>query len=685
MMAERASGSWFEAMGLKDLDLSDEYRSDEGSLVERLWNPCLGVSVEYDRAVGYFTSGGLAAAATGLESFLDRGGRMRLVASPLFQPEDLESIKAGLRAQDDVVATALLRTLTHVDDSTETSRLALLSWLIAANRLEIRIAVSDGSGIYHEKVALFRDAAGDAVAATGSPNETAGGLVSNFEAVDVYTSWSSSRDRLLRKQSHFSRLWADETPGLRIVPMPTAVAHRLVEVAPPREANATSRHSTSTAVAAGSQPRLRDYQRAAVDAWVRAEYSGVMALATGTGKTITSLAAARELVDKRRDPTVLVILAPLIHLVRQWAEETRRWGFRAIECFGSSSSWKPRALEAIDYLRAGALDEVCLVSTHATAALPHFVSLLERVKGEQMVLVADEVHHLGTGKKINALAPHARHRLGLSATPERWDDAEGTALLFNYFGPVVYEFGIREAIESNVLCPYEYRPTVVQLEPDELEEYEAVANALEAQLRKRPEKRNYSRIRRLLRERSAVLNSARGKLAVLQTVLGDDMPRHTLIYCANRRQLAAVMDLLWDRGIASRQFTGEEDPQTRSELLRDFTDGRAPVLVAIRCLDEGVDIPEARIAHLLASSGNPLQFVQRRGRLLRRAEGKTKSLIHDLVVVPDDRTPDVGGTLERELRRVVDFADVALNRTEAVDAVWQTLKERGLLHLLGGD
>jgi superfamily II DNA or RNA helicase len=318
-------------------------------------------------------------------------------------------------------------------------------------------------------------------------------------------------------------------------------------------------------------------------------------------------------------------------------------------------------------MRGGAVDRVVLVSTYATARLPAMADVLGRVPAVPLLVVGDEVHKLGSEGMKRALPHSAQYRLGLSATPERWEDPAGTARVLEFFGSVVFEYDLDQAILDGVLTPYEYIPILVDLTEGELDDYERVATSIEAQLARPGPDRDRPLLGRLLSERSRILNSASGKLGIIR----DEMPSsatHTLAYCAHRRQLAAVMDVLWDRGIAARQFTGEEDGRTRVSTLAALADGTVPVVAAIRCLDEGVDVPAASTGYLLASSGNPLQFIQRRGRLLRPSPGKTQARIVDLVVAPVRRH---GGdtSLSNELRRVQEFAKSAVNGSDALAVI----------------
>lgn len=659
--------------GLRDLGLADEYRSDAGSLAERLWTPCLAVATSYDRAVGYFTSSALQLISSGLGQFVQHGGRMRLVASPNLRPEDVEAILSGLRRRSEAVETALLRELATTP---VLSGVRLLGQLVASGRLEVRIAIPKEllGGIYHEKVAIFGDALADYLAVSGSANETVGGLRSNLEVVEVFSSWSGEKERVARKRRHFERLWVNKDPAVDVLDLPEAVRQRLVEIA--RDSSAAAPHTDLPSP--GSAP-LRNYQVRALEAWTSANYRGTLAMATGTGKTLTA-SAAIEHVSRANGPLAVLVLVPLIHLATQWVDVLRTNGLSAVACHGNSDSWVASANESLDFLRGHAVSTTVLVSTYATAALPAMTSLLQRLASTNLLVIGDEVHRLGS-EGMDAILPRAaQYRLGLSATPERWEDPAGTARIVEYFGDIVFGYDIDDAISDGVLTPYEYLPVMVELTEGELDEYDRVVAAIDGQLAKEVGRRDRQALARLSAERAHVLNSASGKLGVVRREVPPSAT-HALAYCANRRQLSAVMDILWDRGIPVRQFTGEEDSKTRQATLAGLEDGSIPIVAAIRCLDEGVDVPAVTTAYLLASSGNPLQFVQRRGRLLRQSPGKSKASIFDLVVAPKSKSARHDALLERELRRVEAFASSALNRDEALARIAPMLDAFGGLEV----
>lgn len=667
---------------LRNINISVEYRTGDANLVREFYVPCLSVASSYDRAVGYFTSQGLALAGQGLSAFSAKGGRMRLVASPVLSAEDVDAISRGLAARASVVERRLLEALAKSEDQSDFRDLALL---VATDRLDVRLAVPiNGSGIYHEKCGVFTDSDGCQVAFAGSANETIGGLADNFESVDVFFSWDSTRDRVGRKVDNFERLWNNQTPSLEVMDLPTTVRRRLLEIAsePAPAPRSDSIWRREPAAPTGFHPphafALRDYQEQAVEAWVRSGFRGVFAMATGTGKTVTALASAVRLAEHQSGRLAIVINVPYIHLVDQWEEECRRWGLRPVKCYESAVTWRAKAWRMVDDYRSRVRDTVCLITTGATSLLPEFQRVCDSLAAPAL-LIADEVHHLGSDAYATALRQQFGYRLGVSATPTRWHDEEGTERIAHYFGPVVFDFGISAAIQHGVLCPYRYFPILVPLDAGELRQYGAIIDQLEALKGTRD---SAPEVTRLLTQRFEIVNLASGKIGAFIQMIDERPPSRTLIYCASREQLGAAADALESRQITYRAFTAEEDSATRRELLADFESARVQTLLAMRALDEGVDIPNTREAHILASSANPLEFIQRRGRVLRRAIGKTHAAIFDYVVVPEVHGEVSRAIAERELTRVLAFSSAATNADSARETVMVLLDRFDLLHLI---
>ena len=298
--------------------------------------------------------------------------------------------------------------------------------------------------------------------------------------------------------------------------------------------------------------------------------------------------------------------------------------------------------------------------------------------------MADEVHHLGSETSRGYLPRNVEYRLALSATPDRWYDEAGTAALRSYFGPTRFEYSLSDAIGGS-LTPYYYHPMLVELEPDEMEEY----RVLSAKIGRLMAQANHDeeQLTRLLMKRAQLLNRAQNKLRVIDELVGrrTDMT-HALFYCAPGQIEDVVRLLGWEKRLRVHRFTAREDTPTRRRLLEEFAEGELQALIAMRCLDEGVDVPSTRTAYILASSSNPREFIQRRGRVLRRAPGKDHAAIYDLMTVPppaheldEQALRAERSILRRELRRFTEFADSALNTQSAYEVIWELADRYGVL------
>lgn len=701
---------------LRAVDVADGYRSDRNDVVEEFYVPCLSIATRYDRAVGFFTGRALELMARGLEVFVERGGQIRLIASPYLTEEDIQDIRAGYEYRE-VIANAVARELDPAAErsGSQLARLGLLGRLVAQGRLDIKIAIMHGRrglALYHEKIGIMADQYGDTIAFTGSLNETGAAFLDNFESIEVFRSWSGrDRPRAARLQEDFEELWAGNTPRLEVLDFPDVARERFVELTrkateekadPAQEPEVVVVEQPTTTSPPGwvNVPEdvvLRDYQKRAVEAWLATNGRGMFRMATGTGKTITALAALDQLgrqLRKRDLPLLTVVVVPLLDLVEQWSTELRKFGVIPIKCRDSSKIWEPAARNALAGLRARAEGSLTLVVTNATFGTEIFQRLLRQVD-VPLAVIADEAHHLGSEHLRAFLPEHAAFRLALSATPERWFDPVGTDALAAYFGDVLVELGLEQAIQLGALTPYRYVPVPVVLDDDEAALYAELTMKIGAMLgRTDPDSvssDDNSVLGQLLRTRSQVLGHARGKLPALSKELAARQASwFQLIYCAEGgrpqaegppqgHQVEDVLDLVGNQmGLTAHPFTSREDKRERQRLLRSFGTGRdLRVLVSMRCLDEGVDLPDARVAYMLASSSNPRQFIQRRGRILRRAPGKSRAEVIDFVAVPaqDPDLYDIERTLfRREVARCTEFARYADNRGEAL-AILRPLRD----------
>jgi DNA phosphorothioation system restriction enzyme len=668
-------------------------------------------SVLYRRAVGYFTSKALSLAARGAAHLIKSGGRIQLVTSPHLQESDIEAIEQGYESRGQRIRQVIEVELDELANELEHERLAALAWLISVGALEIKLALRVNPntqqlvrGIYHEKIGIFADSEGNLISFTGSQNETEGGFVDNFESIDVYWSWEDPHRRAQSKAADFDDLWngAKSDLGLEVLDF-TDVAKELLqkytpasppELDPGQLAWRSLRRKASNRPSLPVNLELRPHQIEGIRNWVAAQGRGILQMATGAGKTITALAAAVKL-SEQLGLQALIVICPYRHLVQQWSREAENFGFAPLLAFESIHRWAETLTIQLNEVGIGTRAFLTVMTTNSTFSSQAFQSRLRYFPRNTMI-VGDEVHNLGAEGLAESLPDSIGLRLGLSATPERWFDPEGTARLFKYFGEVIEpRLTLKRALELKVLVPYRYVPILIELEEDERDRYLELSAKL-AKLWNIDDQGNSAKY--LLLERSRLVASARNKLVALRS-LGEAVLKdhgHLLVYCGDgtvesaidagvARQVDEALRILGSElGMRMSRYTSDEDLEERELLRVQIETGTLQGLVAIRCLDEGVDIPSVATAVILASSSNPRQFIQRRGRVLRKSPGKESATVYDMVVVPPIETV-VGeserGLLRKELIRFVEFADLATNSGEARAVIFPLQKKFNLMDI----
>lgn len=441
---------------------------------------------------------------------------------------------------------------------------------------------------------------------------------------------------------------------------------------------------------------LRSYQKQAVHNWFANRGRGTLKMATGSGKTITALAIATELYQKI-GLEALIIICPYRHLVTQWAKEAEKFNLNPILAFESVRYWQRQLSTELYQLRAGYQPFLTVITTNSTLISEGFQSQLLYFP-EKTLIVGDEAHNLGSPRLEESLPRNIGLRLALSATPERHFDESGTDAILNYFGSVLQpELTLAEAINQGALVRYLYYPVLVELTEAESRAYHRLTTRIGWALMDDKDWENNETITALLIQRSRLIASATNKLDALRELMKNRLQTtHTLFYCGDGsvetledyspRQLEATVELLGSElGYRVNTYTAETPLNEREKLRQQFERGELQGLVAIRCLDEGVDIPAIQNAVILASSCNPRQFIQRRGRILRPHPGKERATLFDMIVLPPDldrNTLEVErNLLRKELKRFLEFANLADNAGEARLKLLQLQKRYGLLDL----
>ncbi len=667
---------------------------------EEVLIPAFQIAATVNCMVGFFSSSVIASLAPGLATYIARSeNSLRLIISPLLSEEDQDALKDGL-GQPEVIARECLNDGFGITENLlQQHTLKCLSWMLRSGLIEIKIALMRDA-LFHPKVWLFESAA-DVMAAHGSSNVTYAGLRKNIEQIAVSKSWEDPNQQYItaKLSYQFQRLWDEKEEGCMVVGLPRAIKERLLKTysseAPPTEEDlralyeravgapqlgevpARLIHSRQRSFAIPSELRYDDgpfaHQGGAVNAWCGAGFRGVLEMATGSGKTITSMIGAYRLYEQHK-PLLIVVAAPYVPLVEQWCEEIEPFGLKAtnLTTLGGAKKRAAEMQRIKRHLRAGLSDAAAVVVSHDTLCTREFHNVVSSFDCARL-LIADEVHNLGSPSFINNPPECFEHRLGLSATPIRQYDQEGTDALLGFFGPVVFQFTLEEAI-GRCLVEYEYYVHPVSLTACEMDDWHDFTDKIKRNAWRSNEGKPDEYLTTLMRDRRKLLETAEGKLTRLSTLLDKEnlnTLRHTLVYATDKapEQLDGVNRLMRDKGVLFHQLTAQEtaDRAKTKRIIRSFQQGEIQVLTAKRVLDEGVNIPQICKAFILASTTVERQWVQRRGRLLRtcRATNKTYSVIHDFLALPPGMEngfdPDARSLVRSELRRAQEFARLSKN------------------------
>jgi len=725
-------------MSLRDIEIKSEYRSSSDRVAKDFFIPALSEAIEYKRAVGFFSSTSLIEISKGLGAFVQNGGKIQLVASPKLSQEDVDAINLGYKLRDSVIKESLLKELTAPQNSTEKKRLNLLANLIANETLEIRIAFVEnerGIGIYHEKMGVLSDEQGNKVAFSGSLNETKTAMVDNYEAIDVFRSWDDPETRVSSKESAFEAIWNNYEPRIETIAFPD-IRKEIIErylIEPPDYSMDKSDEQTSSDYYVPRKrqiglPRLPDsftgfydYQKRAIENWQNAGYRGLFDMATGSGKTFTGLGALLKAFDNAGGRLAVFIVCPYQHLVEQWVDDALLFGIKPIIAHSGSSqrNWKQALRDAVFDQQHGVLNKefFCCLCTNATFSSNYVQNEIKKLSGAAL-LIADEVHNMGAVSYKKSLTETFNYRLGLSATIERHHDNEGTLALFNYFGEKCIEYPIDQAIKDKKLTPYKYYPVLTSLTNAELEEYQSITREIGRHIVKNKITGTQEIDKTgelLLLKRARLIAAAANKIPKLIDLIRKYSSRnHLLIYCGaasilpenedttptdptELKQINIVVRKLGhDLGMRVSKFTAEEKIAERKIVKKQFAEGTLQALVAIKCLDEGVNIPSIRTAFMLASTTNPKEYIQRRGRLLRLdpKNGKEFAEIYDFITLPrplndvygmtvDERNREIG-LVKNELARADEFTRIADNFSSA-QAVLDTIRDAYRVDVISDD
>lgn len=701
----------------KDIVLKASYESGVDDLVQDFYVPVLDQSVSYDRIAGFFSSSSLSIAARGIAGLIKNNGKMRLITSPKFSQEDAK-ILMDLREQEKVFfEDILLLGLNDIESSFEKDHLEALGWMLSNGYLEMKIAyLIDGSDdvlsnyIFHQKIGILKDDEGNKLSFSGSINETASGWTKNIEEFKVFKEWSQGEKPFYdADEMRFRNLWEGKRTNVKIIDLPQAIKNKLIEYSTDFSVEnfiAKSYIKSRKSSLIEEKLSLFEYQQKAVNMWESNNYQLLFEMATGTGKTRTALACMNKAITREKK-IVVVVSCPQTTLSKQWKDnEIKPAGFRFDEeliADSTNNNWRTMFNSILSKISIGYYKSAIIYTTHMTSCSKDFIEYILQSDLEiEFCFIGDEVHGLGAPKSKAALLNRYKYRIGLSATPKRWFDDYGTSIISEFFGNKSFQFSIADALTTinpltnkPFLVDYYYYPVFVCLTEKELEEYRKLSNRIRRLSSYSETSDEYQKLyEKLLFARANIQKNAYMKYSILNKILlSIEKVENTLIFVSDV-QIDEVMRQLRELRIIAHRFTQKQGTVPRKQfggisereyLIENFKKGNYKALVAISCLDEGIDIPSADTAILMSNSTNPREYVQRIGRVIRQMKDKRIAYIYDFIVEPNwniylpiEMKKFEREIFEKELMRANDMSLNAINnagvRKILDDKLWEVEK-----------
>lgn len=685
-------------MGLRSLNFKNFYRTNSDNVVDDFLIPALQNAIKYDRAVGFFTTSGLLSLSPGIISLIKHGGFIRVIASPLLTIDDFEAIQNGYSI-DEIVLERLISELENVDDMVDRSKLDIISNLIASKHMSIKIAFSP-RGIYHEKICIITDLDGDYVTFNGSMNETYSAFYNNMESIDVFLSWKEHIDQYANQHLlSFEEIWHDTAKNISVIDFPDAVENKLFDKYKLSETTdeaiqkyqSLSQNSDKNSVPPSVEKELYPFQTLAIEEFKSNNHRHFFEMATGTGKTFTAVHAIKELIQNVSN-SFTIILVPLIDLQEQWIHELEDAGFSNIQRIGGTKSptnWSYHFNQnLLDYVE-GTDSHIIYVAVYDS----FFSKLVNQLKNiKNLFIIADEAHNLSVNQ-LKKMPENALYRLGLSATPEKHDEAE-TENILSYFLPenkVSYKYTIEDAIDAGFLSRYYYYPIFTYLNDDEFSRY--IDYSKKIAILQNIDPIDKDALGAALRDRSLIIKKAENKIVkLIEMISSSDYDfTNSVVYCGQGKYGNTDQSLI---EVVTRAFgdskyvvsTYTSQTENRDVVLDEFKNNFFDVLVAIKCFDEGIDVPQLDKIYIMSSDRLKRQTVQRRGRVLRicKETGKQFAYIYDMVVFPPRNYGDLNSAhnlIQNELYRVNEYNKLAENNLENSTLISKFIAENHSLDL----
>jgi superfamily II DNA or RNA helicase len=673
---------------LTDIPFNIVYASGENEPVEFFFEALLE-SKSFDLGLGFFNSSGINVLHAGFAYFILNGGSMRIIINDVLSQDDKQAIEFGIDKPDSYFENIIINNFNILSETLSKHDkyfFRCLSYLISKKRIEFIATVPNNNkgGIAHNKFGIFTDKNNNKVAFNGSINFSKTALLNNIESISCYKSWSgesNETERLAYFENIFNKTWDGKAENIRIIPIkrvkciieewyPVENIHDLIDEEEkinsynPKYSKKIIEFLKTNNQIIEKKPCFpfpegpREYQKEAYNAWVKKDHRGTFAMATGTGKTLTALYCVLEEYKQNSSYQVL-ILVPTLVLLFQWIKEASRFNFLNISS-SANLDWKEHFSTQLFLSANNVNSNFIFITTYATFNGKKFQNLLRNKKLDNIILICDEVHNLGSKASLKNLPNNITKRIGLSATPNRKYDERGSIQIENFFNAYppcyTFSFSMKRAIDQNFLTKYEYHPYLASLTPEELNQYKELSKQL---LKHYDFKQNKYKDSAdfLLIKRKRIIHQAENKKEIFLNILKEIKSKegknlkHILVYVPegydhnysisddykidndDQRIINEYSRIITENQISTYQLLGET--KNRAEILEKFENGKIAVLTAMKTLDEGVDVPATKYAIFCASTGNPRQFIQRRGRILRKFPQKKLAYVYDIIIAPN--------------------------------------------------
>ena len=699
-------------MSLTDLKLKSDYHSLVDNVIEDFYIPCLEQSSLYKRITGFFSGMSFQLFGRGLSRLVTNGGHMKLLISTRLSKEEEEAISKGY-SEREIVEKNFLASIKDPQDEFEKGYLSLLTYLIKNDILDIRVVVIDNGyehAMEHQKIGIFTDEAGNVVATQGSSNLTPQGLMINGESFDVYCSWLGTDPylRCFNKEASFNAYWDNAMPKMRVIPFPQAVKEKLFSYSENlskeqlatiddkyvRNSRLKEAMKIRNKIPQFEENKYRPYQLEAINSFAENKYRGYFDMATGTGKTLTALGALTKLIKEKyehQENLLILIVVPSQFLVKQRDEECKNYNIRSLLAYGNSKEWKENFKQKVISIKLNQSNFESIIMT-TNSLLHDFVidAINDKKVLDRTIIISDEAHNLGASKSKMVLNMDFKYRLGLSATIERHFDKQGTEQLLGFFEKCCIKYDLGKAIAEGYLSHYRYYPILVNFDEDELDKYISLSKQISKISKYKDEDEENEGLKRLLLKRALLVAGCKMKFsALVDCITPFKSNYYNLIYCGavsyensknsdEYTQVKQVQKILTnDVGMIVEQFTAEEDMKERQAIREHFENKFINGIVAIKCLDEGVNIPCIQRAFILASTTNSKEYIQRRGRVLRLFDPKEKPYaeiydfitlsrpLENMITVNEEYVKYEASLAKRELKRMEEFASLSDNSSDS--------------------